>query len=276
MIRKIAVGVAATAVAAAGLAVSGGGVAHAASATITNVTSANVTCSITAKATLAPALKNNWVKAEHAADPVQAVKDLPNTQFAALNAANSTSAKSKGSCTGTVTGTHPAVKGVTTSTMTATSIKIGLATTTQAIDNPPLNNNGGSTCTGLLAGTAGEDVGAKYTSTITLKGSGAKLPVFTISGSTVQPAGLGFSITGGVASAPFGAGTTGVSQANADGATIAAVVAGPATSANPKPTSKCQASLKVKTKKDVTTAELKAPKGFSKLTIGSGTFDLDK
>ncbi len=192
---------------------------------------------------------------------------LPDTQFAQLGGTSTTTAKSKGACTGTVTGPE--------GTMTATKVKIGLATTTQAIDNPPLNNNGGSTCVGLLAGTAGEDVAATYTSTVTLKGSGAKLATFNIVGSSVAPAGLGFAVTGGTPDG-VGAGTTGVSQANVDFDTIVAVTEGAPTSAAPKPVGKCQPTLKLKTKKGVPTAALKAPKGLNKLTIGSGTFDLTK
>ena len=271
MIRKFAIGAAAVSLAAAGIVATGGGVANAATPVITSVTSANVTCNITAKATLAPPLKNNWVQAQHTADPVLAVKNIPNTQFAALSAANSTSAKSKGTCTGTVTGTSASG----TATMTATAVKVDLTTLTQSVDNPPLNNNGGSTCLGLLAGTAGEDTAATYRSTVSLKGSGAKLGTFQINGSAVTPAGLGFSITGGSATAPA-VGATGTSQANVDSATIVAVTAGPPTSAAPVALSKCQPSLKVKTKKGVTTATLKAPKGLKKLVIANGTFSLTK
>ena len=89
--------------------------------------------------------------------------------------------------------------------MSATKVKISrLRPRRQAIDNPPLNNNGGSTCVGLLAGTAGEDVAATYTSTVSLKGSGAKLATFDIVGSAVAPAGLGFAITGGTATGSCG------------------------------------------------------------------------
>lgn len=270
MIRKLAIGVATVSLAAAGIVATGGGVASAATPVLTGITSANVDCNITAKATLVPALKNNWVKAQHTGDASAAVVALPDTQFAALNTANNTSAKSKGTCSGTITG--PSSAGV--ATMSVTAAKIGLATTTQSIDNAPLNNNGGSTCTGLLAGTAGEDVAAKYTSTVSLKGSGAKLPTFSIVGSSVTPAGLGFSVTGGTASAPA-TGATGASQANVDTATLLAVTAGPPTSTVPS-TSKCQPGLKVKTKQSVTTATLKAPKGLKKLVIANGTFTLDK
>ncbi len=72
-------------------------------------------------------------------------------------------------------------------------------------------------------------------------------------------------------SAPF-AGATGDAQANVDGATIAAVTAGPPTSAAPKPASKCQPSFKEK----AGVVTLKAPKGFSKIVVASGTFTLNK
>jgi hypothetical protein len=263
MIRKFAVGLAVSSLAVGAVAIAGVGTAGA-KTVIGPVTSANITCNITAKATLSPALKNNWVKSQHTADPVQAVKDLPDTQFAALNAPANTSAKSKGSCTGTVTDNAA-------HTATVTGVKVTLSTLTPSVDNAPLNNNGGSTCTGLLAGTAGEDVGATYKSHVQLKASGASIAAYDINGSSVQPAGLGFSVTGGTATGNF-AGSTGTSQANVDSATLNAVIAGPATSAAPKPTSRCQASLKVKG----TTATLKAPKGLSKLVIASGTFTVTK
>jgi len=271
MIRKIAVGVATASLAAGVLATAGAGTAFAGKVTIGPVTSANVSCNITAKATLTPALKNNWVKSQHSTDPNPAVVALPDTQFAALNQAASTSAKSKSSsCSGSVTDNAG-------HTAAITGAKIELTTLTPSVDNPPLNNNGGSTCTGLLAGTAGEDTAATYKSHVALKASGFTIAPYDINGSTVQPAGLGFSVTGGTATGNF-AGTTGTSQANVDGATLGAVLEGPPTSVAPKPKYKCQPSLKAKAASGTkpASATLKAPKGLAKLVIASGTFTITK
>jgi hypothetical protein len=273
MIRKIAIGVATASLAAGVLATAGAGTAFAGKVTIGPVTSANVSCNITAKATLNPALKNNWVQSQHTADPNPAVVALPNTQFATLNTQANTSAKSKGTCSGSVTDNAG-------HTASVTSVKVELSTLTPGVDNPPLNNNGGSTCTGLLAGTAGEDSAATYKSHVSFKASGFVIAPYDINGSTVQPAGLGFSVTGGTATGNF-AGSTGTSQANVDGATLSAVIEGPPTSAAPKPTGKCQPSLKAKpavtgAHPKPATASLKAPKGLSKLVIASGTFTVTK
>lgn len=310
MIRKIALAGAAGAVALSGLAFTGGGVAHAAKPTLTDVTSADVSCTITAKATLVPSLKNNWLPVQHNGindhpgfplgdegdvyqselenpgqdgtphrndnEPMQVVKDLPFTQFAALNTPNATTAKAKGDCEGTITGTRGPGDPETT-TMTVTKVKVTLTTLTNSVDNSPFNNNGGSTCIGLLSGTADEDEAATFRSAISLKGSGAKVPAFNIDGSSVVPEGLGFAITGGTADAPF-TGATGVSQANVDLTTLLAVLDGPPSSLAPKATSKCQPSLKVKqaTSTKPASATLKAPKGLKKLGISSGTFTLEK
>jgi len=265
MIRKIAIGVATASLAAGVLATAGAGTAFAGKITVGPVTSANVSCNITAKAALSPALKNNWVQSQHTTDPNASVAALPDTQFAALNQTANTTAKSKStSCSGSVTDNAG-------HTASISGVKIDLSTLTPSVDNPPLNNNGGSTCTGLLAGTAGEDTAATYKSHVAFKASGFVIAAFDINGSTVQPAGLGFSVTGGTATGNF-AGSSGNSQANVDGATLSAVIEGPPTSTAPKPTGRCQPTLKIK--KGV--ASLKAPKGLSKLVIASGTFTLTK
>ncbi len=263
MIRKFATAAAAGALALGTLAAFGVGSASAAAPPVLGaVTHSSISCNITAKATLSPSLKNNWVQSQHSSDTDAAVRAVPNIQFASTGPVG-VSSKAKGTCSGTATdGTH---------TFTATSIKEGLAVHTPAVDNPPLNNNGGDTCTGLLAGTASEDVAATYTASITLKGSGAKVAPFTITGATVTPHGLGFEIAGGTTSAPF-AGAAGSAQANVDGATIVAVTAAPPTSTSPKAASKCQPSFKEK----AGVVTVKAPKGFSKIVVASGTLTLTK
>ena len=83
--------------------------AYAGKATL-HATSGSVTCTLSAKASLNPPLKNDWVAADHQdsfSEPDPAVRALPNTTFAANNGAPTavtTTAKGKGNCTGSFTG----------------------------------------------------------------------------------------------------------------------------------------------------------------------------
>ncbi len=259
MIRKIALAGAAAALALAGLTAIGIGPAWATPPTITNVTSATVQCADTSTAKLSPSLKNNWVKANHSGDSVAAVKNLPNTKFNTDgNITISANAKST-SCTGSVTGNSVSAS--------VAAVKLALGGGTQAVDNPPLQDD--NTCAGLLAGTAPEDVGATYNATVTFKTvpGGNKVAPSTLTGLTITPAGVGFAITGGTISGSL-AGGNAKTTAFVGTDTVTAITAAAATSAHPVPTSTaCQASLKLKTKKGVTTASLKGPKGLKKIPI---------
>jgi hypothetical protein len=259
MIRRIALAGAAGALALGALAASGVGGAGAAPVTITNATSANISCTIAAKAKIAPALKNSWKQSEHASDPEPAVVAIPDTPFATQGVDASVSSKAKSiACTGSATdGTNVA---------TITGVKVELGPGTPGVDNPPLQED--NTCTGLLAGTQPGDTAATYTSTVTFKTSGAKLAPTSISGLGIAPSGVGFALTGGTLSGSL-AGGNGKTQAYVDGNTLAALTAAPASSTAPNPNPTCQANLKLKTKKGVTTASLKGPKGLKKITIGA-------
>jgi hypothetical protein len=260
MIRRIALAAAAGALALGGLAVAGNGVANAAPPSISVATSANIKCNITATATLSPALKNNWVQAQHqpSSTPPESnanVNAIPDTTFA-VSGPTTTSAKAKSiSCDPSSTATDG------TNTAQIVSLKITLGQSTPAVDNPPLQPDG--TCTGLTAGTAPEDTAATYGSHVTFKTTGAKLAPTDVAGSSIAPSGFGFAITGGTITGSMAGGNS-KSQAYIDGATIAAVGAAPANSTQPTPSSTtCQASLKIKP----TSATLKAPKGLKKIII---------
>jgi hypothetical protein len=278
MIRKIAVSVSATAIAVAGLAAAGVGTASAApKPIISTVTTGHVDCNIEAKATVVPALKNNWVKADHQTDtfgsPTFPVRQLNNVQYASTAPVN-TSAKGKSvSCSGTISGTG--VNGPGTATLTG--LKITLTQHTAAVDNPPLST-GGATCANLLAGTSPGDQAATYKTVLGFKTSGAKVAETTITGQTITPAGLGFQIAGGTITGSW-AGGTGSSQANVSADVINAVLAPAATGSAPTPNPTCQANLKLKaaTPKKPASASLKGPKGLKKIeTLPSSTFSLDK
>jgi hypothetical protein len=249
-----------------GLAASGIGTAGAATVTITSATSANISCTITAKAKIAPALKNNWDKEAHEAADGESNADvsaIPDTKFSSDDP-NVVSSKSKSiACTGTATDGS--------ATATITGVKITLGSGTPAVDNPPLQVD--NTCEALLAGTPAEDVPATYNTTITFKTSpGVKLAPATTSGQTIATSGVGFAVAGGSVGGSL-AGGTGKTQANiSDTTTVPAITAAAATSLAPAPNRTCQANLKIKTG-TAHTASLKGPKGLKKIGIGQSSFD---
>jgi len=265
MIRRIALAGAAGALALGALAVSGIGSAGAATPTITTATSANISCTITAKAKLSPALKNSWDQQAHEAadgETNTAVQAIPDTKFT-TDGNNNVSSKAKSiSCTGSATDG--------TNTATIVSAKITLGNGTQAVDNPPLQED--NTCSGLLAGTQPGDVAATYSSIISFKTSGAKLAPTTANGQGIAPAGVGFAVTGGTISGSL-AGGNGKTQANiSDTNTIPAVTAPAATSTSPTPNRTCESNLKIKTGAHHA-ASLKGPKGLKKIGVGQSSLD---
>jgi hypothetical protein len=271
MIRRIALAGAAGALALAGLAASGIGGAGAAPVVVTNATSANISCTIATTAKIAPALKNNWDQQAHEAADGETnpyVQAIPDTKFN-TDGPNSVSAKAKSiTCSGSATDG--------TNTATVTGVQLTLLGGTQAIDNPPLQDD--NTCAGLLAGTAPEDTAATYNADIKFKTSGAKLPNTTVSGLALAPAGIGFGLTGGTTSGSIAGGNV-KTQANlASGDTLAQVTSPPASSSQPVPNGpQCEATLKVKADKPgkpgTGSASLKAPKGLKKIPVGQSFLD---
>jgi hypothetical protein len=295
MIRKIALAGAGAALALAGVAA----LATPASAgkpAVTSITSASIQCDLLpTKAGVAPALKNNWVAANHNGindvgpavangDPVRQetgpgasyndtetnahVKALPNAKFS-TDGNNTVSSKSKtASCTGSVTG--PA------GTFAVTSMGIQLANDTFGVDNNPQNTD--NTCQGLLAGTPANDVAATYKATITPKLNGATMAASVTNGLSLVAGGggaIGFQISttpGSVTTGPL-AGTNSKTTAYVSGDVLTAVGQLPATSAAPAPSklgAQCEGSLKIKadTAKKAGSATLKGPKGFKKIVVG--------
>jgi hypothetical protein len=258
MLRKTLITASALAVAVGGLV---GGTALSASAKTATITatSGNVNCNITAKAKLAPSLKNNWVQSDHSSDPNAAVRAIPNTTFAS-NGPVQTNAKAKStSCSGT------ASQGSVHATVTGAKISLTNDPAHPGSSNP-------ATCTAFLSNDPPST--AQYIVTVRWKASGAKLIDTTIKGAGIAPAGLGFAITGGTVSGSFAGGSSNA-QANVDGATITTVTAGPPSSAHPD-TGACQPRLKLKaaTAKKPASASLKSPKGFKKIGVPSGTFHI--
>ncbi len=260
MIRRIALAGAAGAIALGGLAALGVGSAGAAPVIIHTATSANISCTLTSTAKLNPPLKNNWKKADHTGDAEAAVKNLPDTKFNTDGDQSVTSNAKTTTCTGSVSDAS--------ATATVSSLKISLSPNTQGVDNPPLQED--NTCAGLLAGTQPEDTAATYKSLITIKTvpGGAKVDPTNITGATIATSGAGFAIAGGTMTGSL-AGGSGKTQAYITQPTLDAVAAPVATSSAPTPNPTCQANLKLKTKKGVTTASLKGPKGLKKIPIGA-------
>jgi hypothetical protein len=271
MIRRIALAGAAGALALAGLAASGIGGAGAAPVVVTNATSANISCTIATTAKIAPALKNNWDQQAHEAADGETnpyVQAIPDTKFN-TDGPNSVSAKAKSiTCSGSATDG--------TNTATVTGVQLTLLGGTQAIDNPPLQDD--NTCAGLLAGTAPEDTAATYKSDVKFKTTGAKMVNATATGIALAPAGIGFGLTGGTWAGSL-AGGNGKTQANlASGDTLAQVTSPPASSSQPVPNgTQCEATLKVKADKPgkpgTGSASLKAPKGLKKIPVGQSFLD---
>ncbi len=251
---------AAMALAVGGLALGAGPALAAPKPPITAGPGSSLSCSVTAKVKLSPGLKDNWVKADHQTDPNSAVRALPDTTFAS-NGPVSTTVKGKGTCSGTVTG------GGQTASVTGIKFTLGPDPAAPGSSDP-------ATCTSLLTTT---DSTARYDVTISWKASGAKVNPTSITGASITPMGLGFQTSGGTITGSFAGGTS-TSQGNVDGTTISAFVQPAPTSSSPTPAfPQCQPTLKLKSKKGVNSASLKAPKGLKKITIVPGsTLDISR
>ena len=223
--------------------------------TITAGAGSSISCNITAGIKLSVPLKNDWVQADHASDPVAAVAALADQTFAA-NGPEIITIKGSGTCTGTVTdGTNSA---------SVTAIKFSVTN-----DPAHLGNTTEASCAGLLAATPPST--SEYDSTIAYTSATAKISPTTVTDQVI-PAG-GFNLTGGSISGSF-AGTGGVIAAAGvpDATTVSAILQGAPTSAAPVPAfPQCQPTLVIKVKKGVTSATLKAPKGLKKLSMVTGS-----
>jgi hypothetical protein len=253
MLKKIGLTAAAVAVASSGLVAATATGAAAGKPTIT-ATGGDVTCDIGGKAVIKPKLNNPWVAADHSSDPNPAVVALPNTDFGDHSTPSVTTFKGKGTCTGTAT------DGVSTVTVTAIKVTVGITAAT--------NTN---SCAGLV------DTGDSAVHVdIAWKGSDGKVNPTTLDnvdlGQAVLPGGVGFSLSGGTVAGSFAGGTSSAT-AFVDPPTVFAILGAAATSAQPVSSSVCESSLLLKDKKGVPTAKLKKPKGLGKIVIGPG-YDL--
>ncbi len=248
MLRKISIAGATLAVAASGFMLGSGG-AQAATASFTPV-HGSFSCNFTAKVKLSVKLKNNWKQSDHTADPNAAVVALPDTSFAA-NGPVTTSSKGKSvSCTGTVQ--DP----TTLTNYPVTGIKV------VSVQNG--TDPGPATCAGLVPGPSSPP----FTSTISYKVTGAKIPSSVITSSLaayVSPLlGVGFELTATGITGSLAGGTSD-SKAFIDATTLAAFTGSPSTSTTPSG-SVCEPQIKIKG----TTASLKGGKGLNKIAIGGG------
>jgi hypothetical protein len=264
MFRRIATAGVAGALALAGLAVFGVGTASAVTV-ITAGAGSHITCNtIKSKASLSPALKDNWVMADHSSDPNVAFRAIPNTTFAA-NGPETVSGKSSISgCTGTV------VQGANSATVKKITVFLTGDPAHPGLANP-------ATCTALVNPAPPAPTDKKYAIDAQFKSGtkGFSITDMHATNVSLNSAGAGFDVTGGTITGSFGGGTS-TTHVNIDGKTLAAFVSSSfvthLTSANAATAGKpCQASAKQK--KGVWS--LKAPKGVSKIGVASGTFQAD-
>jgi hypothetical protein len=269
MIRRIAVAATAGALALGGLAAFGVGTASAA-VVITAGSGSNITCTtIKAKAALAPALKDNWVKADHSGDSNTAFAAIPDTTFASNGPVTVTSTTKASTCSGTVT------DGTNTATVKKATLVLKSNPADPGSGNP-------ATCEALVnpappVGTPGDPGGdASYIVDVTWA-SGTKgfsiAPTHAV-GIGLQNSGAGFAVGGGTITGSFAGGSS-TTQANVDAKTTTAFLSAsfytnllaPVTSANAGTKRACQATAKQK--KGVWS--LKAPKGIKKIGIANGS-----
>jgi hypothetical protein len=239
-----------------------GGAADAASTTITAGPGSSVDCNLApATASLKPALKDNWIKADHQDDADATVRALPDTPFA-LNGPVTVKSKPKtSSCTGTIT------NGTATANMVSGSITLG---------NDPANpgSTDPASCANLITPTSPST--ARYNVTIKWKADTAKVTNTNITGAEISSAGGTFSVTGGTITGSFAGGSASTSS-SPDGATIGMFLTSTAlqpklvSSAN-KDGNPCQPLLTITSKK----TSLKAPKGIKKIGLASGTLSIDR
>jgi hypothetical protein len=262
MIRKLTL-TAVTLSVAFGALVSTATAAHAAKPTVTAGPGSSVSCNITAKGKLSVKLQNNWVQADHAADPDPLVAAVPNTDFAGAPVPVTTSVKAGGACTGTVT------DGV--NTIPVDSVKVSMSTTSTGLDAP--------TCPSLLGMVNGSTY---FDATVSFKSTGGKVTSTTVHaliGILLDAHGFGFTVTadptttGSTISGSF-AGGSNVFSGYVGQALVDAVTAPIATSLSPVALSPCEASLNIKnpgTPKEK--VSLKKPKGFKKIEFGPSSID---
>lgn len=265
MVRATLIGSAALLLGLTGSIVGASGIAGATKSTITAGNGGSVSCSVTGSIKLGEPLKDNWIQSDHSTDPDPDVQAIPDTQFAA-SGPEIISGKGSGTCTG-YTGAGPDSAAITSMRFTVTT------------EPGEAGNAEEATCAAWTNGIPPSGDGANYLTTITWHSPTAEItpteiasPMFIATGfSGVAPplGGIGGSFEssgGGVAGASF----------QADPTTLSAISQAPPTSSDPVPTYRqCQPSLKIKTTRSGTTAELVSPKGLRRITYVSGNLQIN-
>ncbi len=266
MFRRIATAGVAGALALGGLAVFGVGAANAVTV-ITAGPGSHISCNtVKSKATIAPALKDNWVQADHSSDPDPAFRAIPNTTFSSLGPVTVAGKSSISGCTGTV------VQGANTATVKKITVFLTGDPAHPGLANP-------ATCAALVNPAPPAPTDKKYAIDAQFKSGTKGFSIADMHATNVSltQAGVGFDVGGGTITGSFAGGTS-TSHVNVDSKTITAFLSSSGlghvvTSTNPSTGAKpCQASAK--NKKGVWS--LKPPKGITKIGVASGTFVADK
>jgi hypothetical protein len=264
MIRKLATAAAAGALALTGLAVFGAGTSGAATV-ITAGAGSHISCNtVKAKATIAPALKDNWVKSQHSGDSDAGFAAIPDTTFASNGPVAVAGKTSVSGCTGT------AVQGANTATIKKITVTLTTDPAHPGLANP-------ATCVALVNMAPPAPTDAQYLVSAQFKSGtkGFSIADMHVSNVALAAAGAGFNVSGGTITGSFAGGTS-TTHVNVDGKTLTAFLSSSffttLTHSNAATAGKpCQASAK--SKKGVW--GLKAPKGISKIGVASGTFAAD-
>jgi hypothetical protein len=264
MIRRIATAATAGALALGGLAAFGLGSASAATV-ITAGAGSHLSCTtIKSKSTLSPALKDNWVKADHSSDTDTGFKNIPDTTFSSLGPETVNGKTSISGCTGTV------VQGANSATVKKITVILSGDPAHPGLANP-------ATCVALVNPAAPAPTDKKYVVDAAFKSGTKGFSIANMHATNVSltGAGAGFDVGGGTITGSFAGGTS-TTHANVDGKTLTAFLSSSyfttLTHSNAATAGKpCQASAKLK--KGVWS--LKPPKGISKIGIASGTFHAD-
>jgi hypothetical protein len=258
---KVLAGTGALAMALAGTVMATATTATAGGPTIIPGPGTSITCSgLKAKAALTPALKQNWLKSEHASDPDPAWVAAPDTEFATESPTTTTTATGKANCTGTVT------DGTNTATVSKVTFSANSVSTNTAEVSGPFAGKTFASCGGL-ATQSGTNF---FDETVTFISKTAVIPPVTVHASLstlIDTHGVGFDLTSVSATGTTGT-VGGDTKAYIDAKSVIAVASSAPTS-TVQPKNVCEPSAKVK--KGV--LALKAPKGLGQIKITTGAFD---
>jgi hypothetical protein len=279
MIRKYFMAASAVALAAGSFGLATAGTASASTPTITAGAGSSLNCSnVKATVKVSPALKDNWVHADHQAttganaEPNSDVRAIPDTTYAPPAPTHVTGKATSSTC-------HSSSATDGTNTAAITGITVTLA------DEPAHPTTSPGSCIGLVDGAigTGPPSTAEYKVTITYKATGAKVTPTTMTDAVI-PEGTGnFTVDGGTVTGSFGGSTNLQVSAGVNAATAGIFgqeITGPApdgtTVANStvnkgKAPNACQPGVKIKGSPSVPSkphsATPVAPKGLTEIGI---------